>query len=232
MSTVSVVIPTHNRRELLEQAVETVRLQTHEDVKLVVVDDGSTDRTREYLESFGYDELHAVYHDENQGQSAARNSGIEDASGEYIAFLDSDDLLYPHAVDTLVEAVRAEEAVGAFASAKLVNPRGRVRKRTVPEGRVTEPTLENAREIGGLTGTIFRSCVLDEVGGFDESLDARVDLDLYLRILKRYDLVGVDEFCCERRIHDDGISADEKSVEKGYRYIANKHGLDDPGTNI
>ena len=177
---VSVVIPTYNRKEFLEQAVETVQLQTYEPLECVVVDDGSTDGTSEYLESLDYDALCPIYHEENRGQSAARNSGIEAATGEYVLFLDSDDILYPHAAETLVSAMetRSEGCAGAFASSKQVKSNGRVRKRSVPSGPITEPTLENGRIVGSLTCTIFLRRAIDEVGGFDESLPMRVDLDL------------------------------------------------------
>jgi hypothetical protein len=75
---------------------------------------------------------------------------------------------------------------------------------------------------------MFRQDVLKEVGGFDEDLSRRVDLDLYLKILKRYTLFGVDEVCCERRIHEGGLSKDTEKVEKSYRRLVERHQLDDP----
>lgn len=228
MKTATVVIPTHDRRGLLEQAIETVREQTYDSIELIVIDDGSTDGTRSYLESLDYENFRPVYHDDNLGQSIARNAGIDEATGEYVVFLDSDDVLYPHAVETLVGALeeQTQNCVGAFASTKLINRRGRVKKRNVPSGSMTEPTLENVRKIGGLSCTAFRLEALNEVGGFDESLPRRVDLDLYLRLLNEHELYGVDEFCCERRIHDEGLSGDDEKVNKSYRKLAEKHGFD------
>lgn len=227
---VSVVIPTYNRKEFLEQAVETVQLQTYEPLECVVVDDGSTDGTREYLDALDDDSLRPVYHDENRGQSAARNSGIEAAEGEYVMFLDSDDILYPRAAETLVSAMetRSEDCVGVFTSEKQVKNNGRVRKRTVPSGLMTEPTLKNVRQIGSPTCTMFLRRAIEDVDGFDESLPMRVDLDLYLKLLKRYSLFGVDEVCCERRLHESQISNDDEKVGEGYRMIAEKHQIDDP----
>lgn len=228
MPRVSVVIPTLDRKEFLEQAVETVRLQTHEPLECIVVDDGSTDGTREFLESLSHEELRTVYHDENRGQSVARNAGIDAATGEYVLFLDSDDILYPFAAEKLLESLddQPEDCVGAFASTKLVNSRGRARKRSVPEGPMTEATLDNVKRIGGTSCTMFRRDVLEEVDGFDETLSRRVDLDLYLKILNRYALFGVDEVCCERRIHDGGISNDREEVEESYRKMVEKHQLE------
>ena len=92
---------------------------------------------------------------------------------------------------------------------------------------MTEATIENAREIGGPSSTTFRLDALEDVGGFDESLSRRIDIDLYLKILKQYALFGVDEVCCERRIHDRQISRDVEEVKKSYQSILEKHELKD-----
>ena len=225
-SRVTVVIPTLDRKEFLEQAVETVQLQTYEPVDCVVVDGGSTDGTREYLDALDYDALRTVYRDSPRGLSNARNAGIDASEGEYVMFLDSDDILYPHAVETLVEALeeQPEDCVGAFGSKKLITHRGREKKKRAPPGKMTEPTVENTRAIGGPSSLTFRRSVLEDVGGFDEEFEAREDLELYLRILKRYSLFGVDKFCCERRIHGSQISKDSNRIQEGYRKVLEKHG--------
>ena len=230
MIRVSVVIPTLDRREFLEQAVETVRLQTHEPLECIVIDDGSTDGTREYLDSLDYDALRTVYHDEARGPSNARNAGIDASEGEYVMFLDSDDILYPHASETLVSALdeQPEDCAGAFASKKMVTSRGRAKKKQVPTGRMTEATFENAMAIGGPSSTMFRRNALEEVGGFDESLKATEDLDLYLTLLKKYSLFGVEDVCCERRNHESQASEDKERMTQNYRKLVEKHGLDDP----
>jgi len=231
MTRVTAVIPTLDRREFLAQAVETVHLQTHDSVECIVVDDGSTDGTRDYLESLDYDSLRTVYRDSPRGLSNARNVGIEASSGEYVTFLDSDDILYPHTVETLVDAMedQPEDCAGVFASKKLITHRGRERNRRVPSGLMEEPTVENAKAIGGPSSTMFRLEVLEEIGGFDESLEAREDFDLYLTLLKRYSLFGLDEVCCERRIHGSQMSKDAEIIKQGYRRLAEKHEIDEFG---
>jgi glycosyltransferase involved in cell wall biosynthesis len=229
MAHVTVVIPTYNRKDFLEQAVETVRVQTYDSVDCVVVDDGSTDGTREYLEGLDYDALRTVFHEDNCGQSVARNTGIDNASSEYVLFLDSDDILYPHAAETLVSAIenQADDCAGAFASTKHINSRGRVTIKSVPEKLLKEATVENTGYIGGLSCTMFRRDALEEIGGFDESLSRRDDFDLYMRFLKQYTLLGVDEVCCERRLHEDGISNDAEEIEKSHQKLVEKHQLDE-----
>jgi glycosyltransferase involved in cell wall biosynthesis len=100
----SVVIPSYNRAQLLRQAVASVLAQSYQDFELIVVDDGSTDETREVLASF--DSRIRVFHQKNQGPGAARNLGSKHASGEYLAFLDSDDLWFPWTLTTYVQIIK------------------------------------------------------------------------------------------------------------------------------
>ncbi|MFC6990634.1 glycosyltransferase family 2 protein [Haladaptatus sp. GCM10025707] len=95
MPTVSVVIPTYNRSEEVTHAIDSVLAQTYDDFELLVVDDGSTDDTEEVVTSYDDDRVKFIEHEENQGAPAARNTGIEHAEGEYVAFLDSDDEWLP-----------------------------------------------------------------------------------------------------------------------------------------
>jgi glycosyltransferase involved in cell wall biosynthesis len=212
----------------LEQAIETVQVQTYEPLECIVVDDGSTDGTREYLDSLDYDALRTIYRDET-GLSSARNAAIDASDSEYVTFLDSDDILYPHTVETLVTELdkQPEDCAGTFGSKKFVTPRGRVKQKQVPTGRITEPTIENARGIGGPSSTTFRLDALEDVGGFDESFDGLEDLDLYLTLLKNYWLLGVDKVCCERRTHDRQISGDNEMMSRSFRKLLEKHGIED-----
>ena len=99
----SVVIPTHNRLSLLQRTLASVRRQSHADYEIIVVDDGSTDATREWLAS-NSGSLRVVQ-ESNRGPGAARNVGAREARGEYIAFLDSDDLWFPWTLETFARAI-------------------------------------------------------------------------------------------------------------------------------
>ena len=100
----SVIIPTYNRLPLLQQALRSVWAHTFTDYEVVVVDDGSTDGTLAYLQSLG-DRLR-VLSQSNRGPGAARNLGLRSSNGEYIAFLDSDDLWFPWTLDIYAEIIR------------------------------------------------------------------------------------------------------------------------------
>jgi len=225
MTDVSILIPTYNRREFLAEALQSVREQTYGSFDCVVVDGNSTDGTADFLDSLDDDWLHVHRHDQRRGLPAARNTGLELADGEYVLFLDSDDLLYPFCVDRLVTALDSQPTTcaGAFAASKHVTRHDRVVDKSVPAGPMTEPTVENARAITGLSGTIFRQDTLEAIGGFDETLPSREDIDVFLRVLDEYSLFGVDEACWVRRLHDDQVSLDHKAVREANELLGEKH---------
>src|SRR5688572_16056491 len=90
----SVVIPAYNRAGLIERAIKSILLQSYTNVEIIVVDDGSTDNTKEVVSRFNHANLKYIYQ-ENRERGAARNNGVKNAHGAYVVFLDSDDFLYP-----------------------------------------------------------------------------------------------------------------------------------------
>ena len=113
---VSVIIPTFNRADLVKQAVDSVLRQTVTDYEVIVVDDGSTDGTRQALEDVTPPVRY--YFQKNRGVAAARNLGIEEARGEYLAFLDSDDLFEPGFLEAVLATFAAHPEAGAVCSAE------------------------------------------------------------------------------------------------------------------
>jgi len=107
MPTVSVVIPTYNRAELLTRAIDSVLAQTYDDFELLVVDDGSTDDTEAVVTAYDDDRVRYLAHETNRGANPARNTGIEAAEGEFVAFLDSDDEWRPRKLEAQLD--RLEE---------------------------------------------------------------------------------------------------------------------------
>ena len=177
--TVSVVVPTYQRREYVSRAVASVLAQTYPHFELIVVDDGSTDGTDVALQ--GLDHRLRYRWQENQGVAAARNAGIAMARGEIVAFLDSDDHWLPNHLAVVVDAL------ARFPSAVLVNtcPGFLIRGRTpVQQARVIDllPRLLLGNVVGYTPCTAVRSRVLHAAGGFDERLPVYEDSDLWLRL--------------------------------------------------
>lgn len=191
MDTVSVILPTYNRAPVLSRAINSVLRQSYEDVELLVVDDGSTDDTRTLMKFYDDDRIRYLRHDRNAGPSAARNTGIRKATGAYYVFLDSDDELLPHAIETLLERLHAGDHVAVTSSDAVMYRDGTIRDRVYPERTVTRDELAEPASryrFGGTSGGIIEARVLEGMEPFDETLHLLEDHDLYLRLAKRHHL--------------------------------------------
>lgn len=104
---ISVIIPTYNRADIINVSLNSVVNQSYQNIEIIVVDDGSTDHTEEVVKSIGDPRIHYVKHLTNRGGSATRNTGIESAKGEYIAFLDSDDAWFPNKLKLQLNAIQS-----------------------------------------------------------------------------------------------------------------------------
>ena len=183
---VSVIIPTYNRGWVLREAVDSVLAQDFKDFELIVVDDGSTDNTREILESYDHDLI--VLRQSNRGVSAARNRGIAAGRGRLVAFLDSDDLWLPRKLSSQVDFFNSNPAALVNQTEEIwirngvrVNPKTRHRKFS---GMIFEKSL--ALCLVSPSAVMMKRSLFDEVGLFDEDLPACEDYDLWLRVSRRY----------------------------------------------
>lgn len=189
---VSVILPTYNRETFLKCAIESVLSQTYPHYELIVVDDGSTDSTPEILEA--YRDRIKVIHQENKGVSAARNSGIKIASGNYIALLDSDDYWLPEKLNSQIrffqsqpQALICQTEEIWIRNGKRVNPKKRHQKYS---GMIFEKTLPLC--LVSPSAVMIQKTLFDEVGLFDETLPACEDYDLWLRITWKHPVYLID----------------------------------------
>jgi glycosyltransferase involved in cell wall biosynthesis len=185
MPTVSVVIPTFNRIGFLRQAIESVLGQTFRDFELIVVDDGSNDSTPETIEN-EYPEVRLV-RQSRRGVSAARNRGVREAGGTWIAFLDSDDSWLPRKLERQLDRLNREKGYRICYTDEIwirngvrVNPGKRHRKFS---GDLFWPSLPLC--IVSPSSVMVEKTLFEEMGGFDESLPVCEDYDLWLRIAVR-----------------------------------------------
>jgi len=225
---VSAVIPSYNRFSFLVQAVESVFRQSFESWELVVVDDGSTDETRDFLNSMRDPRVRSV-RQENAGVSSARNRGVAESRAPLVAFLDSDDLWMPGKLAAQVEFFSLNSGAAICQTEEIWERRGR---------RVN-PGLKHAKK----SGRIFRDCLplcivspsavmmrrsaFDKLGGFDESLPACEDYDLWLRAALRFEIHTLPEPLIVKR----GGHADQLSKGWGldrFRIAALEKALADP----
>jgi len=183
---VSVIIPTFNRAWSISKAVDSVLEQDYPNIELIVVDDGSTDNTENILLSYS-DSIHLIQQ-ENKGVSMARNTGISAASGELIAFLDSDDYWYPEKISAQVDFFNAHPKAFICQTDEIwvkngvrVHPKKHHKKLN---GMIFTPSLGLC--LISPSAVMIRKNLFDRVGVFDESLPACEDYELWLRVTSRY----------------------------------------------
>lgn len=213
MPRVSVVIPTLNRASLISETLDSILASGYRNFEIIVVDDGSTDETPAVIATYGT----AVRYirQQNAGQGAARNTGIQTAQGEYIAFVDSDDLWLPdklfHQVDVLDTTGSAWVYCDGYEFDGLTGHVLRLisRDNRLYTGDVLEPLLWG-NFIASPTPVVRRS-VFEEVGYFDQSpiLRNREDWDMWLRIAGRYPIQLVDKPLVRYRVHPGGATSRE-----------------------
>lgn len=192
---VSVVIPTFNRANIVTNAIESVLNQTYKNTEIIIVDDGSTDNTRELLLTYK-DKIRYV-NKTNGGASSARNLGIKQARGEYIAFLDSDDIWLPTKIEKQINVIKENNDMGiVITEIEFIGEAGRRNysrfRRILPyDGFMFEHFLKNPQIT--CSCILIRKNILDKVGVFDESLNTGEDIDLMLRILSIFKIAVIEE---------------------------------------
>jgi glycosyltransferase involved in cell wall biosynthesis len=217
---VSVIIPTFNRRAMLLEAIDSVLAQSFTEFELIVIDDGSTDGTAEYLARL--DETIRVERIEHRGPAAARNRGVALARAPLIAFLDSDDLWAPTKLERQLAfmSTNPDCAISQtneiwIRNGRRVNPGVRHRKRG---GDIFIDSLRTC--LISMSSTMMRTDLFRSLGGFDESMDAAEDYDLWLRILIDHEAGLLDEPLVTRRGgHPDQTSAKTPALDR-FRILA------------
>jgi len=229
---VSVVIPAYNRAESLGRAVDSALAQTVDDIEVLVVDDGSTDETAALIEGVSDPRVRYLTHDANRGVSAARNTGVEAARGDYVAFLDSDDEWLPRKLDRQLSVLddRGEGWVGAYCdiASTGLSTGGRIAAAVSERVFRSAAPREGGRELAeallsmqvfmgpGSTLLVDRD-VIASTGGFDEGLSIYEDWDLVLRVLSVGKLAYVDEPLAVT--HFTGDAPAEAYVANDRRYL-------------
>jgi len=192
---------------MLIEAVESVRAQTYSHYEIIIVDDGSTDQTPDLFYS-AYPDIKYIYQN-NQGPSAARNRGVRSALGEWIAFLDSDDLWKPDKLEKQMNALdhHPRYAITYTGEEWLRNGKTVVQRtyQAKHSGWIYAKCLERCI-VGASTMMIHRS-IWESVGGMDESIPAAEDYDLWLRLAWQYPFLLVDApLTIKRDGHPDQLS--------------------------
>lgn len=233
---VSAIITTYNRPEYLRRAVRAVSNQTYQNIELVVVDDCSETPARNVLADASPDvrTLEIIRHEENLGANAARNTGVEIASGEYVAFLDDDDRWDPEKLARQVDALeRADENVGLAYVGRVGVEDGTSQDTWIPpeiEGDLTKALL--CRNVVGTQSAVMVRTDIAETIPFDERFRRWADMEWYVSVSIEYDFIRIPaplvvyEYAAHNRISDDSEELYEahRLFVKKYRELAAEYG--------
>ncbi len=202
---VTVIIITYNRSQLLKTAMQTVLDQTFEDFELLIIDDCSPDDTEDTVKSFHDPRVRYVKHAQNQREGGARNTGMQHAEGEYIAFLDDDDEWLPNKLQLQVDLLDARPEVGLVHNALInfyADTGEEVEVRQPVEavsGQVFDRLLQDNFVI--LSTIMARKTCFDAVGPFDVSIPSGLDYDMWVRISQHYEFAYIDVPLIRYRLH-------------------------------
>lgn len=225
---VSFVVPNYNHARFVGAAVESALAQTHAAIEVIVVDDGSTDDSRQVLAAYG-DRIRVILQ-ANAGLSAARNTGVRAATGDCIALLDADDLVDAAYAERLLAALVAEPgADGAYCGFRFVDQEGRPLPRV--ERRVVKPDALYGALLNGNfwvpeSPLVRRHCYA-ALGEFDTALRACEDWDVWLRFSRTYRLVGIPDVLIGYRVVTGSMSSNPQRMLDYRLAVLHKH-LGDP----
>ena len=224
MPKISIILPVYNGATTIQATIDSVLQQTFSDFELIIIDDDSTDHTLEILSQYT-DSRIQVLSCSHRGAAASRNRGLKQASGEYIAFLDADDLWTPDKLEAQLNALQTHpKAAVAYSWTDYIDESGNWRQagrhRRVNGDAFAQMLRSNFLENG--SNPLICRYALDDVGDFDESLTGGQDWDLYLRLAARYLFVNVPAVQIFYRIRNNSISANITRQEQQVVKVLNR----------
>lgn len=222
---VSVIIPTYNRAHLISQSIESVLNQTFKDYEIIVVNDGSTDNTKELLSTRYGEKILYIGKKKNKGLSAARNTGIEASRGKYIAILDDDDEWLPHKLEMQIDLMHKNQSLGlVYCGYYEVNRYSEVIReiKATRRGYVFSNLLCGNCIVPASAALVKRE-VFFKTGYFDENLSSCEDWDMWLRVSQSYEVDFVDQPLVKYKIHDYNMHKNLLIMEKSTFSVLNKY---------
>jgi len=220
--TISVVIPTYNRVKYLKQALDSVLGQTFKDFDIIVVDDNSTDGTKELVASYGGNVRYIPQ--ENRERGAARNNGIRNSDSEYIAFLDSDDMWLPDHLEVCLKALRRDPEAGlSFSGSYIVDEEGKIISKLGlrPFNGYVSKYIIAEYSSGGCNASscLIRKKVFDKAGYFseDRALSGSEDWEMWARISSCTKFIWAGKYSAKIRFHTQKSSIDAGRMAKSMK---------------
>ena len=221
MPPISVIIPVYNGEKTIRETIESALQQTFQDFELIIINDGSQDATLSIVNSIK-DPRIKVFSYPNTGSNPSRNRGVYHATGEYIAFLDADDLWTPNKLESQLIALQANpQAAVAYSWTNSIDELGQFLRQgshiSVTGDVYKQLLLSNFLDSG--SNPLIRAHTLAAVGGFDESLAHGEDLDMWLRLAAHYQFVAVPSPQILYRQSSNSVSSNIQSMEASTRRV-------------
>ena len=217
---VSVIIPTYNRSDTLKRALDSVMNQSRKVDEVIVIDDGSTDTTQELLKAH-FPKINIIYQD-NQGVSAARNTGIKKAKGNWICLLDSDDSWQPDKLEKQIKTLSENSDYVLCHTNETWYRKGKLLKQQKKHKKRGGHIFQHCLPLCAISpsSAMIRRDLFDVIGLFDETLPACEDYDMWLRICSKYPVLFIDEELTNKfGGHDNQLSRKHWGMDR-FRIIA------------
>jgi len=214
---VSIIIPTHNRPDKLRRALESIARQTYQNLEAVVVNDGGQD-IGYIVKNYAFARL--VNHRRNQGLPAARNTGIKNSAGVFIAYLDDDDWYYPQHIEDCIECATGVPAGFVYTNADALKADGEI---DLYFDKDYSPEWMHKHNITPVCCVLHWRGLLDKTGLFDESLRNHEDYDLWLRMAQYVRPYHVKETTCCIDRSEFTMSRHRRKMEDGLEIVRRRH---------
>jgi glycosyltransferase involved in cell wall biosynthesis len=223
---VSVIIPAYNSEKFIEETILSVLQQTHKELEVIIIDDGSTDNQKDIILRYCRTDsrLH-YYYQSNRGVSAARNYGFRISTGSYIAFLDSDDIWLPQNIFLKLQKFSEGSYGIVHSDGQLIDEKSKPLEGKLEgnEGWLLDEILAwNATQIPGPSSVLFKREVMEKVGLFDPALSTSADQDFFIRVSAVFEVGRVKQPTWKYRIHDLNMHKNIRRMEQNVRYVYKK----------
>ena len=224
---VSVIIPTYNRGNLVGRSIQSILNQTYKDFELIIVDDGSIDNTEDIIKEFQKKDERIKYirYEKNKGGAAARNTGIKNAKGKYIAFLDSDDEWLPEKLEKQIKTMKDlpfDIWGGIYCGFYYVGSKKYRKVKALKKGILKKEILNREIDTGAGSTILLTRNAISKIGLFDESFERHQDLEYLIRFFRYFKLYSLEEPLVKIYGHNIPKGQDLIKIKKRYLSKFNK----------
>ena len=209
---ISIIIRTYNDEKTISKSINSVLNQSYENIEVIIINDGSIDKTTEIINSFSDPKIRSITQ-QNSGAIDAAYKGVENINGEFFTFLDADDEFMPDAITNLIEPIQDEKYGFSYCDYLEINPKIKLRKYI---------SLSNFFNIMAC-GVLFKRIIIDRIGFWDKSF-ILPEYDYILRVIKEYSGFHVKKPLFKYYRHSKSMTANKRLVESAKAQIFEKYG--------